>query len=102
MLISTKASVSQFNSSSCSGWFIGGGLVPGNGFLRFNSEILYSKQGYDFKNGNTTGKVDLQYLLLPQTIGVYIGPVQIHAGLQFGFCLIVRVTLLPLRALQAI
>ncbi|MEP7269740.1 MAG: outer membrane beta-barrel protein [Saprospiraceae bacterium] len=82
----SKAKVSSFNSTSKSGYFAGIGITPGVGLVRFNSELLYSKQGYDYKNGTTRGAVDLQYLLFPQSVSLNFGYIlQIHTGLQFGF-----------------
>lgn len=40
-----------------------GSQTKGKGY---RTEIIYSKQGYDFAKGNTTGSVQLDYILLPQ------------------------------------
>lgn len=82
----SDADISQFNTSSKSGYFFGGGVTTSDGLIRFNSELLYSKQGYDYKNGTATGNVNLSYILLPQTISLNLGEIfSIHTGLQLGF-----------------
>ncbi len=82
----SKADINQFNTTSRSGYFFGGGVTTSDGLVRFTSEVLFSKQGYDYKNGAATGNVDLQYLLFPQTISLNLGEFfSIHAGLQPGF-----------------
>lgn len=82
----SKADLSQFNTSSKSGYFVGGGVTTSDGLVRFTSEFLFSEQGYDYKNSTATGNVDLQYLLFPQTISINLGEfLSIHTGLQPGF-----------------
>jgi hypothetical protein len=82
----SKADISQFNTTSQSGYFMGGGVTTSDGLIRFTSELLFSKQGYDYKNGTATGNVDLQYLLFPQTVSLNLGEFfSIHTGLQLGF-----------------
>lgn len=82
----SKVEVSQFNTTSKSGYFLGAGVTNKAGLIRFTSELLYSKQGYDYKNGTTSGGVDLQYLLLPQSISLNLGEFfSVHTGIQFGF-----------------
>jgi hypothetical protein len=56
--------------------------------LSFRSEILYSRQGYDFKKNSTTGTVKLDYILLPQLMSINITKyVSIQAGFQMAFLL---------------
>jgi len=82
----SKANISQFNTSSQSGYFVGVGITASDRLVRFTSELLYSKQAYDYKNGTSTGNVDLHYLLFPQTVSLNLGEFfSVHTGLQLGF-----------------
>lgn len=82
----SKADISQFNTTSQSGYFIGAGVTTSDKLLRFTSELLYSEQGYDYKNGTATGNVHLKYLLFPQTVSLNLGEFfSIHTGLQLSF-----------------
>lgn len=54
----------------------------------FRSELMLSRQGYDYKRNNNTGTVDLDYLLLPQLMTINITKkIEIHAGGQIAFLL---------------
>ncbi len=80
---------SQVNTASTNGYHFGAFYSPGkerpSGF-GYRTEIIYSKQGYDFAKGNTTGTVKLDYILLPQLTTFNITKfVQLQAGLQLAF-----------------
>src|SRR5687767_3359174 len=61
------------NANSKSGYMVGGYIAPKpKKLFGFRSEIMLSRQGYDFKSGTNTGTVDLDYLLLPQLITLNI------------------------------
>jgi len=77
------------NASSRSGYMIGGYISPKpKKLFGFRSEIMLSRQGYDFKTNNNTGTVDLDYLLLPQLVTLNITKrFEIHAGGQLAFLL---------------
>ena len=76
----TKAS--SINSSNKTGFMAGGFLAPHtSGVLGFRTELIFSRQGYDFKTNTTTGSVTLDYILLPQLTVINIGKV---AQLQLG------------------
>ena len=77
------------NANSRSGYMVGGYISPKpKKLIGFRSEILLSRQGYDFKTGNNTGTVDLDYLLLPQLITLnFAKRFEIHAGGQIAFLL---------------
>ena len=83
----TKAS--SINSSSRTGFHAGLFLAPGGGkkILGFRTEILYSKQGYNFKTStNNPGNVDLDYILMPQLTTISITKYfQIQLGAQMAF-----------------
>ncbi|NOT51861.1 MAG: PorT family protein [Chitinophagaceae bacterium] len=77
------------NANSRSGYMIGAYIAPkAKKLFGFRSEIMLSRQGYDFKTNSNTGIVDLDYLLLPQLITVNITKrFEIHAGGQIAFLL---------------
>ncbi len=80
---------SGFNNSSRTGYMIGGYIAPKvKKVLGFRSEIILSRQGYDYKSNTNTGNVNLDYLLLPQLFIIKFPKlVQVHAGAQVAFLL---------------
>jgi hypothetical protein len=81
------------NAKSAAGFQVGAFLAPG-GFqqkpsvLGYRSEIIFSKQGYDFATQKTTGTVSLNYLILPQLTTINITRfVQLQVGGQMAFLL---------------
>lgn len=83
----TKAS--SFSNDSRTGYMIGGYFSPGSKKnLRFRSELILSRQGYNFKTSTNTGLVNLDYLLLPQLVNIKFSKlIQVHAGVQLAFLL---------------
>ncbi len=81
--------VSGFSNSSRTGYMIGGYITPGaKKLLGFRSEIMLSRQGYNYKTATNTGNVNLDYLLLPQLINIKFSKlVQVQAGGQVAFLL---------------
>lgn len=78
------------NAGSRSGYKIGAFLSAKkkNKVVGFRSEMLLSRQGYDYKTGTNTGNVNLDYLLLPQLITFNISKkFEIHIGGQMAFLL---------------
>src|SRR5690606_18289748 len=58
----TKAS--SINNSSRTGWHAGVFLAPpSQGVIGSRTELIYSRQGYDYKSGTNTGNVNLDYLM---------------------------------------
>jgi hypothetical protein len=80
---------SGINADSRTGYMIGGYIAPKRKTgLGFRSEILLSRQGYNYTSSTNTGNVTLDYLLLPQLITInFTRKVQIHAGAQLAFLL---------------
>ncbi|MCY7309357.1 MAG: PorT family protein [Chitinophagaceae bacterium] len=78
-----------FNSDSRTGFMVGAYFAPGaKKFLSFRSEIILSRQGYNYKTATNTGNVNLDYLLLPQLFVLKFSKlVQVHAGVQGAFLL---------------
>ena len=80
---------SGFNSDSRTGYMVGAYIAPGaKKFLGFRSEIILSRQGYNYKSATNTNNVNLDYLLLPQLFVIRFSKlVQVHAGVQGAFLL---------------
>ena len=73
---------SDINSSSKSGFHIG--LILGAASKKIIShrmELLYSKQGYDYKNGTKSGDVNLDYIQMGQLLSINITK---YISLMFG------------------
>ena len=83
----TKAS--NINADNSAGFHVGVFLAPPTkSVLGFRTELIYSKQGYDFKSGTTTGSVKLDYILLPQLMEINITKyVALQLGAQMAFLL---------------
>jgi hypothetical protein len=62
---------------------------PSTGVIGYKSELLYSKQGFDYTNPNgTTGTVSNDYLMIPQMMTINITKyVQLQAGAFAGYLL---------------
>lgn len=84
---------SEVKASNRTGYLIGGYIAPkAKKLLGFRSEIILSRQGYDYKTNTNTGKVNLDYLLLPQLITLnFTKKVQLHVGGQAAFLLNAKV-----------
>lgn len=80
------SSASSINSSNRSGFLFGVFLAPSNkGIISSRTELEYSRQGYNFQSGTNTGTVNLDYILLPQLMGINITKfVQIQLGAQMA------------------
>ena len=78
---------SSINSSSRSGFLAGIFLAPpSKGILSSRTELIFSRQGYNFKNGANTGNVNLDYILLPQLMSINITKYfSIQLGAQMAF-----------------
>ncbi len=82
-------SASSINAGSRSGFVVGVFLgTPSMGLFGFRTELLFSRQGYDFGSNTTTGSVKLDYLLMPSLMVINFGGiVQIQAGGQIAYLL---------------
>jgi len=78
---------SDISASNESGFMVGVFLAPpSTGIMGFRTELIYSKQGYNYKTGTNTGTVNLDYILLPQLMQINITKfVSIQAGFQMAF-----------------
>ena len=83
------SNASSINNSSRSGFMFGLFLEPSTKrIISSKTEIIYSRQGYNFKNGTTTGNVNLDYIIIPQGMCINITRfVQLQIGAQIAFLL---------------
>jgi len=82
-----------FTNNNRTGYMIGGYIAPkAKKLFGFRSELVLSRQGYDYKTNTNTGNVNLDYLLLPQLITLnFTKKFQLHAGGQAAFLLNAKV-----------
>lgn len=82
---------SNINAANRTGFVAGVFIAPGfsgKPVMGYRSEILFSRQGYDFKTNTKSGSVMLDYILLPQMTTVNITRfVQLQAGIQLAYLL---------------
>lgn len=71
----------SINNSSRTGFHAGIFLDPGKGLLSSRTELIFSRQGYDYKTNTNTGTVNLDYLMLPQYMSINITKL---LSIQFG------------------
>lgn len=77
----------SINSENRTGFMVGVFMAPpSQGVLGFRSELVFSRQGYDFQNQTTTGSVKLDYLIMPQLSSINITKyVSILVGGQIAY-----------------
>ena len=82
-------SASSINNSSRAGFMAGIFLAPqSKGIITSRHEFIYSRQGYDFDNGTAKGNVNLDYIIIPQMLGINITKfVQLQLGMQLAYLL---------------
>jgi hypothetical protein len=87
----TKAS--SINNSSRSGFHAGIFLAPASkGIISSRTELLFSRQGYDYKTSTNTGNVNLNYIIMPQYMCINITKYfQLQFGGQMAFLLNAKV-----------
>src|SRR5262249_10109027 len=67
------SNASSINSSNRSGFLVGLFLAPqSKSIISSRTELLFSRQGYNYKSASNTGNVNLDYLILPQLMGINI------------------------------
>jgi Outer membrane protein beta-barrel domain len=73
---------SDINNGSKSGYHVGVFLAPASsGILSSRTELIFSRQGYNYKSDSNSGKVDLDYLQLGQLLSINITK---YFSLMFG------------------
>ena len=87
----TKAS--SINNDSRTGFHAGIFFSPrSSGIIGSHTELLFSRQGYDYKTNRNTGTVDLDYIMLPQFLAINITKYfQIQVGAQVAYLLNAKV-----------
>lgn len=78
---------SSINNSSRSGFHVSVFLAPASkGIIASRTELMFSRQGYNYKTNTNTGVVNLDYILIPQLMGINITKyVQLQVGAQMAF-----------------
>jgi Outer membrane protein beta-barrel domain len=81
----TKAS--SINSSSRSGFHAGLFLAPpSQSVMGYRTELIFSRQGFNYGTGTSSGQVNLDYVTLPQYMTISITKYfQIQLGGQMSF-----------------
>jgi len=79
--------VSSVNNQSSSGFNAGIFFsTPYNRVLGSKTELIFSRQGYNYETGLVSGKVNLDYIMLPTYMCINITKFfQIQVGMQFGY-----------------
>jgi len=73
---------SSISASNSTGFLAGIFLAPkSKGILSSRTELIFSRQGYNYKSNTNTGNVNLDYILLPQLMSINITR---FFSLQFG------------------
>ena len=73
---------SSINNSSQTGFHAGIFLAPpSKAILSSNTELIFSRQGYDYKTSTNTGNVNLDYIMLAQHMSINITK---YFSIQFG------------------
>lgn len=82
--VSKAASI---NNSSRSGFQVGIFLAPpSKSILSSRTELIFSRQGYNYKTSTNTGNVNLDYIMMPQLMAINITKyLQIQLGGQIAF-----------------
>lgn len=84
---------SSINAGTRTGYHLGI-LFAGSSksILSSRTEMLYSRQGYNFSQNENTGTVDLSYLMFPQLLAINVTKfVQLQIGAQVSYLLNAKV-----------
>src|SRR5664279_2557699 len=79
--------VSSVNNQSSSGFNVGiFYTTPYTRVIGSKTELVFSRHGYNYETGAVTGKVNLDYIMLPTYMCINITKYfQIQLGMQFGY-----------------
>jgi hypothetical protein len=79
----------DISNSSRTGFHAGLFLAPqSKGIIGSRTEVIFSRQGYNYKTATNTGSVDLNYIMLPQYMTINITKYfSIMLGAQMAFLL---------------
>jgi hypothetical protein len=86
---SNVTNTSQITNSNETGYNAGIFLEPkSKSILSSKTELIFSKQGYNYSTGSASGNADLMYLMLPTYMCINITRFfQIHIGAQMAYLL---------------
>lgn len=81
--------VNAINNNSQTGFMIGAFInPPSKQIISSVTEIIFSRQGYQYSTSTNSGNVNLNYILIPQLMGINITKyVQIQLGGQVAYLL---------------
>lgn len=80
------------NMDNSTGFVLGGYYAVPAKHIGYRSEIIFSRQGYDYRTAQQTGSVKFDYIMLPQLMTLNITRFfQLHAGAQMAFLLNAKV-----------
>ena len=84
---SNVTNTSQITNSNETGYNAGIFLEPkSRSILSSKTELIFSKQGYNYSTNTITGKADLMYIMLPTYMCINITRFfQIHVGAQMAY-----------------
>lgn len=86
---SNISNIDAVNGDNESGFMLGAAINKvKKGIIGYKSELIFSRQGYDFSTGTSTGTVQMDYLILPQLMTINVTRfVQFQLGGQLLFLL---------------
>ena len=84
---------SSINNSSRSGFMAGIFLAPSSKkIISSRTEFLFSRQGYDYKSSTNTGTVNLDYIMIPQSMCINITKLfSLMLGMQMAYLINAKV-----------
>lgn len=87
------SNASSFNSSSRSGFHVGVLLAPpSKSLISSRTEMIFSRQGYDYKSSTNTGEVNLDYIQVGQLASINLTKyVSILLGAQTAYLISAQV-----------
>lgn len=83
---------SSINNSGRTGFHAGLLLGSSKGIISSRTELLFSRQGYNYKTSSNTGSVNLDYIMIPQSMSINITKYfSLMLGAQAAFLLNAKV-----------
>jgi hypothetical protein len=81
------SNASSINNSNHTGFHIGIFISPkSKSIISSRTELLFSRQGYDYRTGTNTGTVNLDYIMMPQAMSINVTKfVSLLVGAQMAF-----------------
>jgi hypothetical protein len=84
---------SSLNESNRSGFNVGVFISPpSKSIISSRTELLFSRQGYNYKTATNSGNVNLDYIMLPQLMAINVTKLlQLQLGAQVAYLLNAKV-----------